>query len=196
MEWSSLVRQIAKLLEVLTSSIGGVACLRFGAGMLVPLQGAAEGCCLRVLLLEWCVRFGAVRCRVLLEGSVLGCRCQSDVCVVERACWFRAGGAAAAAVRVLCALELASWCCCREPQQGAAAGCRCKVPLQGAGGCRVLLSKGCLHLRNLDVAAGYWCQNAVCAMKLGGWLRDVYGSVRLGVAKKYLLLSGVYASVV
>ena len=24
-----------------------------------PLQGAASGCCLRMLLLEWCVRFGA-----------------------------------------------------------------------------------------------------------------------------------------
>ena len=68
---------------VLTSSIGGVACQRFGAGMLVPLQGAAWGCCCQsgvcalgracswrcrvlqdaavrgVLLLEWCVRCGA-----------------------------------------------------------------------------------------------------------------------------------------
>ena len=30
---------------VITSSIGRVACLRFGAGLLVPLQGAAARCC-------------------------------------------------------------------------------------------------------------------------------------------------------
>ena len=66
MEWSSLVRQIAKLLEVLTSSIGGVACLRFGAGMLVLLQGAAAG--------YWCQN--AV-CAMKLGG---GCGMSMAVC--------------------------------------------------------------------------------------------------------------------
>ena len=77
--------------------------------------------------------------------------------------------------------------------------CRCKVLLQGAAapvcglrsavagcGCRVLRSKGCLHLWNLGAATRYCCQSAVRAMKLGcwcrcrGWLRDVYGSVGIG----------------
>ena len=45
----------SEAIGVLTSSIGGVACLRFGHA------GAAAGCCLRVLLSELCVcaRFGA-----------------------------------------------------------------------------------------------------------------------------------------
>ena len=42
----------SKAIGVLTSSVGGVACLRFGAGMLVLLQGAAvllEGVAVRVV---------------------------------------------------------------------------------------------------------------------------------------------------
>ena len=89
-------------------------------------------------------------------------------------------------------LRLLSECCALWSWlPGAAAGCRCKLP----------------------AGAGYYCQRAVCI--LGTWvllqsigvrmrcalwswgvLRDVYGSVRLGVAKKYLLLSGAYASVI
>jgi len=82
---------------------------------------------------------------------------------------------AAPAVRVACALW--SWPagaaagCLQSWRAGAAAGC----------GCRVLLPKGCLHLRNLGAATGYCCHSSssVCAMKLGcwcrckGWLRDV-----------------------
>ena len=72
------------------------------------------------------------------------------------------GAVAGCCQSAVCALELACW----------AAGC----------GCRVLLSKGCLHLRNWGAATAYCCQSAVCAMKLGcwfavGWLQDVYGSV-------------------
>ena len=89
---------------------------------------------------------------------------------------------AAPAVRVACALW--SW------PAGAAAGCL-QSWLAGAAagcGCRVLLPKGCLHLRNLGAATGYCCHSSssVCAMKLGcwcrckGWLRDVYGSVGVG----------------
>ena len=36
----------------------GIACLRFGAGMLVLLQGGAAGCCLRMLLSQWCALWG------------------------------------------------------------------------------------------------------------------------------------------
>ena len=64
----------SEAIGLLTSIIGGVACLRFGAGMLVPLQGAAAGCRLRVLLEGPAVRVNAVvcvlcRCRVLLQGA-------------------------------------------------------------------------------------------------------------------------------
>ena len=47
----------SEAIGVLTSSIGYV---RFGAGMLVQLQGAAAGC----------------RCRVPLQGAAAGCRCR------------------------------------------------------------------------------------------------------------------------
>ena len=58
----------------------------------VPVKGAAARCCCRVQLLEWRVRSGRwCRCRVLLQG---------------------------AAVKVVCALELACWCHCRMLLQG------------------------------------------------------------------------------
>ena len=75
--------QIAKL-GISSSSTGGVASLRFGSGMLVLLQGATAGCCLRVLLSEWRVRFGTgmlvpvqlelacwCRCKVLLQAAAV-----------------------------------------------------------------------------------------------------------------------------
>ena len=103
-------------------------CVRvcFGAGVLVPLQGAtsvvrmlcplwswrvscrvARGCCRS----QWCVRFGAglLVCRVPLQGAASGC-CQSDVCALELACWCSQSN--------VCVLELAllqdaaSRCCC------------------------------------------------------------------------------------
>jgi len=55
---------VSEAIGVLTSSIGGVARLRFGAGMLVPLQGAAAGCCLTVLLSSVCALW-----RVPLQGA-------------------------------------------------------------------------------------------------------------------------------
>ena len=100
-------------------------CVRFGAGMLVPLAAgchcmkvllsvvcalwgrhaaAAAGCCLRVLLSEWCVRFGAG----MLVPLAAGCRCLK------------------ALLSVLCAL----W----GGHPGAAAGRRCRVPLQSRCG--------------------------------------------------------------
>ena len=104
-----------------------------------------------VLLLEWCVRFGA-GLLVLLRVLLLEWRVR-----------FRAAGAARVLLQGVAVSALWSW------HVGATAGC----------GCRVLLSKGCLHL-------GYCCQSAVCAMNLGcrcrcrEWLRDVYGSVCVG----------------
>ena len=66
--------------DSLTSSIGGLARLRFGAGMLVPLPSAAAGCCLRVLLSGGCALWsghagaaarwrGRVPLQVLLRGA-------------------------------------------------------------------------------------------------------------------------------
>ena len=90
---------------VLSSSIEGVACLRFGAGRLVLLQGAAAECCLKVLLSEWRLRGHAganakCRCKVLLESAT---------------------------VTVGCALEQACWYHCRVPLEGATAGCCLRV---------------------------------------------------------------------
>ena len=165
----------SEAIGVLTSSIGYV---RFGAGMLVPLQGAAAGCrcrvLLRVLLLGWCALWSwppgaAAECcfRVLCRCIVAaGCPCRT---LSE----LRLQGCCSSDVY---ALELACWCHCRVLLLQARAGC----------GCRVLLSKGCLHLRDLGAATGYCCERAVCAMKLRcwcrctGWLRDGYGSVGLG----------------
>ena len=59
---------------------------RFGVGMLLPLC---------MLLSKWYVRFGAgmlvplkCRCKVLVQG--VAC-CQSGLCSLERACWWRSG---------------------------------------------------------------------------------------------------------
>ena len=190
--------------------------------MLVPLRGAAEDAAVRgaraLELACWCccsvplqgavlkrrVRFG-VGMLVPLQGAVAGCCCQS----------VRFGAS------VLVPL-------CKAPLQSAASGCCCLeqcVPC-GAGlhgpfaGCRwrVLLSKGCLHLRNLGAATGCCCESAVCAMKLGcmaslqgggcemskAWAFGLDGDYvyvakkgeRLVATKKYLLLPEVYVGVI
>ena len=200
----------SEAIGVLTSSIGGVACLRFGA--LAPLHGA--GCCCRVLLSEWCVRYSGH------AGVAAGCHLQVlllEWCVHMCALWSWHVGAAAgwcrckvliqgAAFGVACLVwSWLSGAAARCLWKGVAAGCSCRmllqgaavmlVPLQGAAagwGCRVLQWKGCLHLRNWGAATGYCCQSAVCAMKLGcwcrcrGWLRDVYGSVASGSDGDYV----------
>jgi len=92
-------------------------CACFGAGMLVALllPGAAAGCCLRVLLSEWRVRFGAP----LQAGCCLRvCCCQNDVCALEHA-WFLVP-LQGAAVRESC---LCFGACLLVPLEGAAAGC-------------------------------------------------------------------------
>ena len=67
---------------ILISTEERLACLRFQGGMLVPLQDAAGcGCCLKVLLSEWRVRFGA-RMLVLLAA---GCCCLEVLLSVVRA---------------------------------------------------------------------------------------------------------------
>ena len=116
----------SEAIGVLTSSIGYV---RFGAGMLVQLQGAAAGC----------------RCRVPLQGAAQGAAV-GVVCALELASWCRC--------RVLLQGAVPLHCCCWVPLQNAvraaAAGLlfeRCVrfgagvlVPLQSAasaGPCRV-----------------------------------------------------------
>ena len=77
----------------------------FEAGVLVLLKGAAVGYCFRVLLLEWCARFGAgVRVTLLVQGAAAGCGCrvqycQKAVCILGT--WELLQGIA---VRVRCAL--------------------------------------------------------------------------------------------
>ena len=100
------------------STEGRLACLRFQGGMLVPLQDAAGcGCCLKVLLSEWRVRFGA-RMLVLLAA---GCCCLEVLLSVVCAVWCgHAGAAARCCLRVL----LSDWC--------VRFGAGMLVPLQGA----------------------------------------------------------------
>ena len=96
----------------------------------------------------------------------------------------------------------------------------CGAGLHGPfAGCRwrVLLSKGCLHFRNLGAATGCCCESAVCAMKLGcmaslqgggcemskAWAFGLDGDYvyvakkgeRLVATKKTILLSGVACAI-
>ena len=134
--------------------------------MLVPLQGAAAECYFRVLLLEWCVRFGGGlrRCRVPLQGAAPG-RC-----------------------RVICVLW--SWragCCCRVRLQGAAVRVVCALwgwHVGAAAGCRRVLSECCVRWC-------HWCRCKVrvlaslhggCEMSMAVWAvgpdgGDVLGSI-------------------
>ena len=146
--------------------------VRFGGGLLVPLRG----CCFKVLLFwSWCAC-----CRVPLQGVASRRYCQSSVCALELAC---------AAAGCHCRVLLSERCVrfgtgLLVPLQGAAAkllesGVRAVWSwrlrggrwLAGAAawvpGAAVLLSKSCLHLRNLVAATGCCCQSTVCAMKLG-----------------------------
>ena len=94
---------------------------RFGAGMLLTLC---------VLLSEWCVRFGAgivvpleCRCKVLVQG--VAC-CQSGVYSLER-CWWRSGCCCRCCLKVM--LELFQPC---SGAGMLVSGCRWKVLLEGA----------------------------------------------------------------
>ena len=104
---------------VIISSIGRVACLRFGAGW-------------------WC------RCRVPLQGAAARCWCQGTVCILELGCWCSCRGATAGCrCKVLlseCCLRFGAWLlrCCQsaacafEPGCCCATGCCCRVLLQSA----------------------------------------------------------------
>ena len=100
----------------------------------------SAGCCLRVLLSKWCVRFGAAcwcRWRVLsewcvrfaagmvvpLQGAAAECCCQNGAGALERACWCHCRVLFFnAAVGMACALS--------SGHVGAAARYRFMVPLQ------------------------------------------------------------------
>ena len=90
---------------VLTSITGGVAHLRFGAGMLVPVQGVACRCCCQSGV---CFDAGMVRCKVLLEAAAARVVCAHWSGQAFRACWCSCRvlpeGGLSAAVRVVCAL--------------------------------------------------------------------------------------------
>ena len=102
-------------------------CVRFGAGMLVPMQSAAARCSLRVLLLEWRVRFPArtaAGCclRVLLsEWCALSSR---HAGAAGGCCCMLLQGAAGQVVCVLCVCVRARFGVgMLVAVQGAAAGC-------------------------------------------------------------------------
>ena len=152
--------------------------------MLVPLQGAAAarvvcalwsghagaaaGCCLRVRLSGWCVRFEAVMVAPLAQGAAVtvgaaaGCCCQSGVLF---------GAGTGAAVRDVCVLGWACWC--RVPLQGVAArcclevngvcalerACSCRPRRHAATACclRVLLSEWCVRFGVACRERAWWC---------------------------------------
>ena len=76
-------------------------CVRFGAGLLMPLQDAAASCCSRLLLSGWCVRFGAGLLVPLPPQGLV------SECGVRCGAWMLAPFQGAAAV------ELGRWCRCR-----------------------------------------------------------------------------------
>ena len=81
------------------------AVVHFGAGILVPLPGAAAGCCLRALLSKGGARALGAGMRVPLQVAAAGCGCKA---LLE-----------GAAIRVVCAL----W----SKHAGTIARCLCKV---------------------------------------------------------------------
>ena len=108
------VRAVCALWSGHAGAAGGCCCssgVRFGVGMLVPVQVAAASCCALA---------------ALAAGAAPGCRCRVPLQAAAAGCCFR-----------VLLLEL------RARPAGAAGRC-----LAGCG-CRILLSKGCLHLRNL-----------------------------------------------
>ena len=165
-----------------------------------PAGAAAAGCCFKVLLLEWCVRFGAgllvcrccqSRARALeLAGAAVrvacalwswhvvgaaGCRWRvllSEFCVrfgagvlvpMEDACKVRLQGVA---VGVVCALWTAG---------AAVAGCRCFVPLQNA-------SSQCCCQSELAC----WCRCS-CKVRVQGTVKGLSASLELGCCYRVLL---------
>ena len=91
---------------------------------------------------------------------------------------------------------------------GAAAGCRCRVPLPGAAATYCCHSSVCaLDLARwfrcrvlLQGAVRCCCQSVVCALERCGRCAPRFVTVipqkRLSVAHEYLLLSGVFAGII
>ena len=123
--------------------------------MLVPLQGAAAECYFRVLLLEWCARFGGGlrRCRVPLQGAAPG-RCRV-ICVLF--------GAGVLGAVVGCGFRvLLDWC--------VRFGAGMLVPLQDAAGC--CQSAVCAGATGAAAKCGCWrrCTGAArCLWQCGLW---------------------------
>ena len=106
----------ASLLLPISSSIGTVACLRFGCGLLVLVQGAAAKCCCQSLVCSFEVgccrvllrlRFGAC----LLQGAAARCCCK--VALSECCVHFGAGLLLGTAARC-CFQSAAARCCCQS----------------------------------------------------------------------------------
>ena len=95
-------------------------CLRFGAWLLVPLQGAAAG---HSAACRWCRCRAECRCRVPLQSAAAKRCCQSAVCALSFV-------ACAVRCKVLLSkrcLRFGAWLL--VPLQGAASGCHFRVPL-------------------------------------------------------------------
>ena len=155
--------------------------MRFGAAMQrhqqrscrVPLKVLLEGaitamCALRTGLLTPLEGFDADLLAPLQRKRLLECAagCRHKVLIqVVCALWSWHANAAA---------RCRSCSCCRGvPLQSPRAAVRVARALWGGrrcfarGGCRVLLSKGCLHVRNLAAETGYCCQSTVRGLKFG-----------------------------
>ena len=182
--------------------------VRFGAGMLVPLHGAAirveasvplqasmplllqvaswrcshssvcalEGCCLKVLVSEWSVRFGAGmlvpvegaaarRCwkvTLQLEGCCRGQRCCLTVLPFDWRVRFGAGLLLPAGAGGGCCFRVLIMLCAL----GVVAECRCRVLLQGAVrvvcGLLVLVQGAPARVLVQDAAAVCCCNAGCC----------------------------------
>eukprot|EP00435_Cladocopium_sp_Y103_P062002 s233_g23.t1 len=186
-----------------------------GAASRVPLQGRSmvplRGAAARVYSTSlsdleracWC------RCKVVLEGAaaMVACAiCREHVNAAPAALWWGhvgelQGVAAGCCLRVLsglCALEggmLVLLHGCKMPVHGAAAGCRCKAPLQCATLCCCWSG-----VRALELACWCRCRRAVCPLELSCWCRcnvPLQGAVRpaavTGVFALWGLLTGAVA---
>ena len=148
-------------------------CLRFGGGMLVPLQGVllqgvgwgtacaflerACWCRCRVLLAGAAVRvvcglWSAGACKVRLQGAApAGCCCWRGVCALEVVWRVLLQGAAVRVLAPLCALEVACWCRCMVPLLGAPVRVQCAL-----WSWRAIAAAGC-YFRGLLLARCVRC---------------------------------------
>ena len=132
---------------------------------LVPLQGAAAGCCCRVPPRGAAsVRFGACLL-MLLQGVAAGCPCR----VLQ-----------GAAIRVVCAL----WSC-------PVAGCCCRAPLQGAA-VRVVYALWSWPAGAAIGCCCRCCQSAVCLVVVQGRLGCCFRAARCAWQCGVLGLDGDY----